>query len=72
MEGDELDGNHHNFHGKSRAGQTSKKGRWGVRRRQGSLGEGEANGAKHYQVQAGRVHPSPFLLWLTPITRKLS
>lgn len=72
MEGVELDGNHHNFRGKSQAGQTSEKGRWGVKWRQGNLGEGEANGAKRYQVQAGRVQSSRFLLWLTPIACKLS
>lgn len=72
MEWDDLNGNNHNFYGKSWAGQTREKGRWRVKERQGSLREGEANGAKCYQAQAGRVQPSPFLLWLTPITCKLS
>lgn len=72
MEWDDLNGNNHNFYGKSWAGQTREKGRWRVKERQGSQREGEANGAKRYQAQAGRVQPSPFLLWLTPITCKLS
>lgn len=53
MEGNEMDGNYHNFHGKSWAGQTRGKGRWEVKERQDSLEEGDTNSAKHYQVQVG-------------------